>query len=210
VFVETDIVLRGDVLAALRARPAAAMMTCAIASHNRSVGAPLPEGNVGVLFLRADPRLPALLEALLVRCAPRWAEVDDQGELIKALSAVPPLAPDVPFFDCVDSSDGFTTTCCDFNASAGFAIHVAGSAVTEGKIAWLKEHGLWLAPQLEQMVMPAVPHAGEILAAQATQAAQGTQAAPPPPPPPPGEMLSPLAPPPTAMPPPGPPPLAVV
>jgi hypothetical protein len=211
VFVETDIVLRGDVLAALRARPAAATMTCAIATHNRSVGAPLPEGNVGVLFLRADSRLPALLEALLVRCAPQWAQVDDQGELIKALLAVPPLAPDVPFFDCMDSSDGFTTTCCDYNASAGFAIHVAGSAVTEGKIAWLKEHGLWLAPQLEQAVMPAaVLPAGEM---QAAQAAQAIQAAPPPAAPPdstpPGEMLPPLAPPPTAMPPPG-PPLAVV
>ncbi len=145
VFAETDVLLRGDVLSALAARTANATMTCSTQRHERAKGLPLPDGNVGVLFFRgADARLPPLLRAQVLNCAPRWARVDDQAELIAALSAVQqPDDPAAPFFDCVDSSDGFTTACCDYNATAGFAVHVAGVAATEGKIAWMMEHGLW-------------------------------------------------------------------
>jgi hypothetical protein len=145
-FAETDIVLRGDALGELRSRAAVATMTCAVASHNRSVeAASRPEGNVGIMFLRADPRLPPLLERLLVRCAPAWRHVDDQGELISALAEVkqPAGQEAVPFFDCVDASDGFSTACCGHNATAGFAVHAAGIGLTEGKITWLQQNDLW-------------------------------------------------------------------
>jgi hypothetical protein len=161
-FVETDVVLRGDALGELRRRDAVTTMTCAIATHNHSVAAASrPEGNVGVLFLRADARLPPLLARLLVRCAPQWQRVDDQGELINALAAVtqPPGQEGVAFFDCVDASDGFSTACCGHNESAGFAVHAAGIGRTEGKVEWLQAHGLWRAGGAGEAARAAPPPA---------------------------------------------------
>ena len=147
-FAETDVVLRGNALLNLAARGANATMTCAVATHDKGT---LPGANVGVLFLRgADARLAPLLRAHVLRCAPRWMEVDDQGELVAALMRVQDtrsLLPDVQhFFDCVDSSDGYTTSCCGFNASAAFTVHAAGPGAgdSKSKIEWLQHNGLWL------------------------------------------------------------------
>lgn len=149
VFVETDVVLRGDVLAALRARPATATMTCATGDHNRS-SLELPEGNAGLLFFRGEPRVAPLLRDVFLRCAPEWETVDDQALLISTLVAARASLVPTPFlFDCVDSADGFTTSCAHFDPQAAQALHVACIRETDRKIEWMRANGLWHAHREE-------------------------------------------------------------
>jgi len=145
VFVETDVVIRGDVLATLRARPATATITCATGDHDRK-SLDLPEGNAGLLFFRGEPRVAPLLRDVFLRCAPAWETVDDQGLLINTLTAARASLVPTPFlFDCVDSADGFTTSCGHFDPQATQALHVACIRETDKKIEWMRANGLWHA-----------------------------------------------------------------
>jgi hypothetical protein len=148
VFAETDVVLRGDVLALLRARPDTVTMTCAVPSHNRTF--PLPGGNAGVLFMRgADARVLPLLRRLAADCGANWRTYDDQAALISAMeTAARTSTAETPFvFDCVDASEGFTTGCNGLEPEKGIAVHAACVAHTESKVHWLRTRGLWIHPQ---------------------------------------------------------------
>ena len=157
VFAETDVVLRGDVLAVLRARPDTVTMTCASTTHNRSY--PLPEGNIGVLFLRADARVPQMLRQLAVECGAHWEHVDDQAALISMMQAAALNATVQPpfVFDCMDASQGFTTGCGPAYPEKGIAVHAACVSHTEEKVQWLQAHGLWIHPY-ERSPPPVPPH----------------------------------------------------
>ena len=157
VFAETDVVLRRDVLPLLRARPDTVTMTCARQTHNRSTF-PLPNGNVGVVFLRADARLPPMLRNLAVQCGVHWETVNDQSALIVMMQAAALNASaDPPFiFDCVDGSDGFTTGCSGGDHANAIAVHAACVSRTEDKVQWLRSHGIWIHPH-EQPPPPLIP-----------------------------------------------------
>jgi hypothetical protein len=143
VFVETDVVLRVDVLAYFRARPDTATLTCMSYRHNATK---LPEGNVGVLFFRNDTRVRPLLLRLLLRCATAWETSNDQTELIGLLAAARDAAENNGTFvlDCVDGSDGFTSGCRSPVApETGIVVHAACLPNTLAKIEWLKSLRLW-------------------------------------------------------------------
>ena len=136
VFVETDATLFADPFPFFESRDTVASVTCAAEVRPPNRG--YTGINVGVLSLKADPRVRTALRQLVELMAAR-PELDDQSELMRELAFF--NTEEREFVDCVASADGFATGCC-FNAT--YVVHAGGIGGTQGKISFLENAGLLL------------------------------------------------------------------
>ena len=139
VFVETDATLFADPFPFFESRDTVASVTCAAEVRPPNRG--YTGINVGVLSLKADPRVRTALRQLVELMAAR-PELDDQSELMRELAFF--NTEEFEFVDCVASADGFTTVCCGYWPNATYVVHAGGMGGTQGKWHFFQTAGFLL------------------------------------------------------------------
>lgn len=141
-----DVVLTGNALAHLSARPEHVTTACAADGRGPREG-DRPHGGVdlGVVFSRAGPLTPPAFRRLLTHLA--WHPNDSERWMLK-LSLEGLSRRYGQEHGCVGAADGFVTAEAAAAppgppGSACFATHAAGQRTAQGKIRWLREQGLW-------------------------------------------------------------------
>ena len=146
-FAETDVVVKADPFEFLRSRPQVAAVSCAAPNVEPGV---MRGVNSGVFFFRSDARVRSAVAEVVATMVGKVAHGlsgDEQAEIHAALVRV---GGGVSFYECLDSSLGFTTFCCDFAPNATYTVHAAGPVDSQAKVRVLRDLGLWLYAGDEQ------------------------------------------------------------